>query len=418
MAGRLMEEDPYAYAHRIRGAPEQRPDHTFVGVPRSDEIRQADRDLEIFCLLAVQIDGHARFETEEVQRVAVQQLRVPVYEMGVSRLSDTAFLLRFDSREQKNNAKRLGFINIGHTKLSLLQWSRRISGSFSRFMYRARICIEGIPPHARNTEVVGKLLNDATFIDEFNCAKLKPKEEICVCLWAWTSDPDRLVKRATLQVAELVTLPEEGYAGFLEELGVPTNALRSGAPSLLNYNILIHLDCVEDYNSPPTSPSRRSGWSSISGIPNEDDDAGRIVRHPFHWSLGIPDGDDGVRRVPVHERLGDQGRPTSPPGGGGNGDLGLRQRPPSGPHDLGGGGLLAARSSSKEDRAAAAAAAAEIISGGGAISTLAPSSFGGPRETSESRRFKARRCHLLRQQSKRRQLTVSSLVKGTLPQAS
>ncbi|CAO2035919.1 unnamed protein product [Urochloa humidicola] len=336
MAARLMEEDPYAYVHRIRGAPEQRPDHVFVGVPRSDDIRQAERDLEIFSLMAVQINGHARFETEEVRKVLVRQLRVPVHELGVSRVSEASFLLRFDSRQQKNDARRLGFIEIGHTKLSLLPWSRRIGGTRTRFMYRVRLCIEGISKHARQIEIVGKLLNDATFIDEFNCPKLRQEEEICVCLWAWTSDPDRLAKEATLQVAEPVTLPEEGYAGFLEELGVPTNAIRSGAPGLLEYNVLIHLDCVEDYTSPPSSPSRVSEDSYISGVPNEDDDAGRIVRHPFLWYLGVPDGADGARRVPVHERLGGRGRPRSPPRGGGQGDMGLWQRPPSGAHDLGG----------------------------------------------------------------------------------
>jgi hypothetical protein len=41
-------------------APDLHPDHIRVGVPRSEAVRQAKQDLEIFSLLAVPLSAQAR----------------------------------------------------------------------------------------------------------------------------------------------------------------------------------------------------------------------------------------------------------------------------------------------------------------------------------------------------------------------
>ncbi|CAN6276982.1 unnamed protein product [Urochloa humidicola] len=335
-----MEEDGYVRAFLWNhGAPEHRPEHVTVGMHRTDAIQEEERDLEIFSLLAVQVDARFRLETDIVRREAVRQLRVPFHELGVARLSEATFLIKFGDQHQRNAAKNKA-LRIGHSGLQLMPWSRRVGAAneLSKYRFRVRLCIEGIPSHARQMETVAGLFNNPAFIDEFNCDKVKPEEESCVCLWAWTPNPDGFAKTGTLEIAEPVTLPEPGYAESLQDLGMPASALRFGAADLLKYQVIIHLDKVLDYATPLNSPSRRSVDSAISAVPDDEVEDQWPASHPFVWHLGVPDGVESPRRVSVHERLGGHERQGPPPrGGGGAGGAGggLHQRPPSGVYALG-----------------------------------------------------------------------------------
>ncbi|CAN6176449.1 unnamed protein product [Urochloa humidicola] len=332
------------YASWLPGAWGDRPAHVQAGVQRSDAIRAAERDLEIFALLAVQVDARARLDSRMVKHEAVRQFNVPSLEIGVSRISTATFLIRFDSQQQRNAAYRLGALRISRTALTLSPWKRQASAKavLSKFFYRVRVCIEGIPSHLRHAEAVASLFKVPVFIDDEQCVMEKIEEEECMCFWLWTADPDSIATAGTLQVEEPVVLPEEGYAESLMELGMPMGALRSEAAKAMDYEVLIHIDRVLDY-SPPLPRSRWSFDSPISGIPDEELEDEFPVVHPYDWRLGVPDASSvPEQRVSVHHRLGDRGRDRSPPRGGGAGgaggarDLGLRQVPPSGPHDLGG----------------------------------------------------------------------------------
>ncbi|CAN6234739.1 unnamed protein product [Urochloa humidicola] len=223
----MIEEDSYEMAfHWVHGAPGHRPAHVTVGAPRMDAIREEERRLEIYALLAVQVDARARLPAELAKREAVRQLRVPFHELGVLRLAEGMFLLKFNSQQQRNAARNQA-LHIGHTGLQLLPWSRRVGAAndLSKYRYCSRLCIEGIPSHARQPETIANLFNTPAFIDEFNCDKEKPEEEFCVCLWAWTSNPDGFAKTATLEIAELVTLPEVGYADSILDIGMLASAM-------------------------------------------------------------------------------------------------------------------------------------------------------------------------------------------------
>ncbi|CAN6380649.1 unnamed protein product [Urochloa humidicola] len=318
-----IDEDPYVFFNRIKGAPEYHPDHVQVGVPRSDAIRADERALEIYALLAVQMDASVQLPTEVVRREAIRQLEVPVHELGVSLLASYKFLLKFDGRDQRNAAWRKRILHVGHYNLSLLPWSRRVDGELSKFLFRARLCIEGVSGHARQPEVVASLFKSPVFIEEFNCQLEKPEEESCVRLWAWTSDPDGFAKTGTLQIAEPATLPEEGYVEMLEELGMPMLTRRRGPTGVMDYEVIIHVDRLFDYSDPPNYSSCKSVDSIQSGIPAGDDEESWPPYHNFVWHLGVPDVGVQRRRVPVQERLGRPVRQQLPPRDGGAGGLGL-----------------------------------------------------------------------------------------------
>ncbi|CAL4934038.1 unnamed protein product [Urochloa decumbens] len=333
-----MEED-YALYHRIR---EERPSHVLAGARRTEAIREEEQAMVDFALLAVQVDARVRLESERVRAEAVRQFHVPPYDLGVRRLSAASFLLHFDGQHQRDSARRLGALRVGPVRLQLLPWMRQVGAraELSQFFYHVRLCIEGVPVHARRPETIASLLPKPSFVDDLDCDVEKPEEEECYCLWIWTSVPAAIATAGMLQIEEPVVLPQAGYAEGLMELGMPMGALRIEPAKTLDYDVLIHVDHVLDYSPQPLRSSQRSPESPISGHSEDQPDRQWPLSIPFPWRLGVQDGltqRPELGRVSVHDRLGGRGRDRSPPRGGGSSGLGLRQVPPSGPHDLGAG---------------------------------------------------------------------------------
>ncbi|CAL4952547.1 unnamed protein product [Urochloa decumbens] len=326
-----MDEHGYVLYHRIR---DERPGHVRAGARRTDAIRDEEHALETYAILAVQVDASVRLDTERVKEEVVRQLRVPPYELGVKRISPAAFLLHFDWQLQRDNARRLGALRVGSVRLQLLPWKRQVGAraELSRFLYHVRVCIEGVPAHARQPETVASLFPKPSFVDDLDCDMEKPEEEECYCLWIWTPVPADIATAGTLQIEEPVLLPQAGYAESLMELGMPMGVLRIESAKTLDYDVLIHVDRVLDYTPVPRRPPQ-------SSLGSEEPEPQWPASYPFPWRLGVQDGPTGRRtgsgRVSVHDRLGGAGRDRSPPRGGGSSGLGLRQVPPSGPHDMG-----------------------------------------------------------------------------------
>ncbi|CAL4913002.1 unnamed protein product [Urochloa decumbens] len=338
-AATSMADDAYVLYHRIR---EERPGHVAAGARRSEAIREEERALQSLALLAVQVDASVRLDTDRVRQEAAHQFRIPAYDLIVKKISTASFLIRFEGEHQCNRARRLSVLRVGHVGLQLLPWKRQVGARavLSKFYYHVRICIEGVPAHARQPESVASLFPKLSFVDDLECDMEKAEEEECYRLWIWTSVPAEIPTTGTLHIEEPVQLPQQGYADSLIDLGMPMGALRIEQAKTSDYDVLIHVDRVMDYSPLPPVSSHGSPDSPISGHSDEAPEVEWPVRYPFPWRLGVPDGPgrsrSGQRRVSVHDRLGDRGRDRSPPRGGGSSGLGLRQVPPSGPHDLGG----------------------------------------------------------------------------------
>lgn len=119
-----MDEDGYAWSHRIPGAPAQRPEHVSAAVARSDDVRESERSRELLSLIAVQLDVVARIETNMVMAEAVGQLGLPYHDLGVERLAPSFFLLHFNTQQQRCDALRRGSLRVVHTELHFLPWTR------------------------------------------------------------------------------------------------------------------------------------------------------------------------------------------------------------------------------------------------------------------------------------------------------
>ncbi|KAG2586658.1 hypothetical protein PVAP13_5NG060405, partial [Panicum virgatum] len=294
----------------ISGDPGLRPERVVACAARTSAIRETEHEALLQGLLAVQMDARVPLDSEMVRRDALQQLRIPEHSLTVSKLREATFLLWFDRSELRNATLRRGPLMAGRTRLHIMPWSRQFGASDSKLMYRVRVCIEGVPAHATQEKIVAKLLPPFVFIEKFDYELVTENEKACMCLWVWAVDPDAIAKEGLLKLEE----PVEFRGGNME---LPV--VRAEVAQMLDYPVLIHLDRIVDYCTPPHSPSWRSFESATSGIPDDSVDVEWPVNHKLYWQLGIKDGQLGTRRILVHERLGERRRDRSPPGGGGGG---------------------------------------------------------------------------------------------------
>lgn len=232
------------------------------------------------------------------------------------------FLLRFESTDLRNAALANGGFYPSGASLRFMTWSRRFGATAGSLNFRARVCIEGLPGHAHQAETVAQLFITPSFVDEVDDNVEKEEEKSTFNLWIWTDAPSDLAVEGTLQIEEPIQLSDDFYLR-LGNMELPS--VREEAAKMLNYKVLIHLDCVIDY-SPPVNPVQ-VGF----GRPEDELTAQWPASYSFSWYLGVVDGlppEGRPRRVSAHERLGGRRDRSSPHGGAGGGGS-SSQQPPS-----------------------------------------------------------------------------------------
>jgi hypothetical protein len=132
----------------IPGEPERCSSGVVACVRRSAAVREAERDIMIHAMVAVQMDGAARLDCGTVLRGAADLLRIPEHSLQVSKLRSATFLVCFEAQAQRNTALGREVLVVGRTRLHLMPWTRQFGASACRLFYRVRVCIEGVPPHA------------------------------------------------------------------------------------------------------------------------------------------------------------------------------------------------------------------------------------------------------------------------------
>ncbi|CAL4896611.1 unnamed protein product [Urochloa decumbens] len=309
--------------------PYNRPDHVDVCAAWSPEIVAKVRRLELHALVGVQMDSRVGLTANQVHRDALRQLRIPDHFLKVKKLGQACFLLFFDDPAVRTSVLGFRSFDVENTSLHLMAWKREFGADSAKLRYKARLCFEGVSSHACSCEAVAPLIKHPAFVDRICEQRFEEKEKQCFCVWVWAENLDGLAKSGTLRIAQPVTAPED-YP--IQEEYMDAQFEREGPADSLKYDVLIHLDRVEDYHPLPHSPTHRSFESDISGTPNDEPEIQWPVRHIYVWHLGHKDGELVERRISVHDRLGLRSRDGSPPGGGGD-DGGRRRRmhvPPSG----------------------------------------------------------------------------------------
>ncbi|CAN6183133.1 unnamed protein product [Urochloa humidicola] len=323
--------DPYEFPP---GVVDFRPRRILAAAARSRELKEEERALERYTLVAVQRDSCVPLSCDVVLCAALQQLGIPEQELAVEGLSQAKFLLRFGSLQSRNMVLATPTFQAGSCVLNIMPWSRRIGAAVGRLRYRARVCLEGVPRHARNAAAVAQLFSNPSYIDEIDSVIEEEAERFTFNIWVWTDAPNDLALQGTLQIEEPLIFPEHCYSSMdsMELVFERDEPLKT-----FNYEVLIHLDRVLDYSPPSVNSRRSSSDSGNSGIPGFESPA---VEYPekfdFTWFLGVVDGERPPRRPSVQDRLGGRVEhpARSPPRGGNGRGLGLRQWPPASVHDV------------------------------------------------------------------------------------
>lgn len=305
----------------LPGAPHLRPDRVEGCALRTAAMREEERMLSASAVLAVAVDANVVPSCCQVEEAARRQFMLGQSKLEVTVSGKATFLLCFGDLRRRREVLAAGEpLFVDGNSFRILPWTRFSAAEASKFVFKARVCLEGVPRHAWQIEAVRSLFPPATSFEGVDHNTPEEKEAACFWIKLWTANLALIAKAGSLEIEEpmLQSPPPFQYP----ELGVEEEVLlqeRMGPVQTLKYQeILIHLDEVLDYSPLPDSPELGSQMSHISGIPSAGEAEEWPVGHTYAWSLGVPDGQRprARLRIPVQKKLGrpgDRRRDCSPP---------------------------------------------------------------------------------------------------------
>lgn len=204
------------------------------------------------------------------------------------------YLLTFTNPQHRSQVLQWqGALQLGRVTFYLAPWTRFRHASPAKMRYKVRVCLEGVPEHAWDVDSVTPLFDPATIIDGIDSEVRSEQESGCLRLWVWMDDIEKLRTSGCLQLEE----PRERGSPDMHfpEIGILEEApARWGMLGLLGSPVLIHLDHVIDFSTPPdsSSDSHGSDHSDVSGMPSEISSSfAWPSRWGYRWFLGFEDGD-------------------------------------------------------------------------------------------------------------------------------
>ncbi|RLN07986.1 hypothetical protein C2845_PM11G19550 [Panicum miliaceum] len=165
------------------GAPERRLERVTAGTEWTGELTAAERVVTIHALVAVQRDTRVRRTCETVHRDVLHQLCLPEHELTVVRLKPATFLLRFLSPQLHNKALAARVLFVGGISLRLMLWMKPVNAASRSSCFRVRVCLEGVPSHGHQIEIVRQLFRGPIFVDGVDDEREEDEEIGCFCLW-------------------------------------------------------------------------------------------------------------------------------------------------------------------------------------------------------------------------------------------
>jgi hypothetical protein len=178
----------------------------------------------------------------------------------------------------------------------------RLTGTeASKLPFKVRLCIEGIPHHARQEAAIRQLLPHDALLEGIDYNHRSDNKANCYCIVIWAKDPDLIVMEGSLCLEELPGRPHAAWH-FVNKAAINgVRRLHTGPVHRLSYEVLIHIDQVTHYRPPS---------AHLVDWPEEC--------HVLRWRLGYRDDwMHGRQHRAIHDRLGPHKRDHSPLAGGG-----------------------------------------------------------------------------------------------------
>jgi hypothetical protein len=225
--------------------------------------------------------------TLEVAYALSGQLRVPRFDVCVTRRDCNTFLAEFKLAMERDRAVGRGFINIGGSCLPIRPWRSAGGAAETVWWYHAKVTLEKIPMEAWNEDGVQLILRDACILDRLDshsAPAAREQSEFLTC-WVWMEDPDDLPRSVEY------TLFPRGAGRAFDVNGLPSPTRIPPSPPVGKKGedvVLVHLAGYEDWR-PRSSDTGGSGTTSDNG-------SSAPVWIPFTWVPGVLDGRPSASR--------------------------------------------------------------------------------------------------------------------------
>ncbi|KAK1663152.1 hypothetical protein QYE76_051311 [Lolium multiflorum] len=258
------------------------PHASLCVVRRSESMNNLEQRLR-FAMVAY-IGGNRPSVSCEQVSVALAAVGVPASAASVHLFAPEDFLVVFSSAEHRNRVAALPELVIEGAPLFFRQWNRQSQATQVSLGTKIMLAVEGLPPHAWETETVEDLLGKACAVVEIAPETRTRADMSLFKLSAWTSDLDSVPVARTLVVPEPAAAPPVGGPAV-----VGTVADSAGVVSL-RYKILVHVVAVEEEMS--LEERRRLPPSSGDHGRAAEEEAGGQARRcwrPRPWKRGAPD---------------------------------------------------------------------------------------------------------------------------------
>ncbi|KAE8782289.1 D-3-phosphoglycerate dehydrogenase, chloroplastic [Hordeum vulgare] len=239
-------------------------------VSRSVTIPSPEVDQAVFFLRNHAVTLSAADEVNASSPMAVgraleAQLVVPAHSLLVTAHHPGHFCVIFTQPAHQVNDVRHGSIRVDGASFTIASWHEHDHASFEALLLHVRVVIEGVPMQFWSVDEAEEILGKRVRVDRLDSRTLEHGHTKTFACWVWTNDIANIPTRHTLGV-----LPRG--AGRVEEMEgfSPPDRRVAPPPDTADYEMLIHVDRVEDW-APPSPRSSRSGQSGIPSSGSDDD---------------------------------------------------------------------------------------------------------------------------------------------------
>jgi hypothetical protein len=224
-------------------------------------------------------------------REALATVNIPEGEVSVHEYAPKDFLVVFAKAEHHNRVASLPSITHGGFCLFFRNWNRQAQAKHVALGTWVELVIEGIPPHACETEIVEDLLGKSCAVEEIAVETASRSDMASFKLSAWTSN------LPSIPMAKTLVIPEPAIEPPSTPLAAPSARKEPNLPAL-QYKVLIHIAKIEELVHASNGEASRA---DAPGAGRGDGTGGgggrRWISQPQPWQKGKPDrrGGHGTR---------------------------------------------------------------------------------------------------------------------------
>ncbi|XBJ10792.1 hypothetical protein VPH35_015589 [Triticum aestivum] len=269
--------------------PSRRPRSSNKMVVSSPAIEHAEYILRQHAVTLMAADRAHSTSPMVVGKAFDAQLRTPPHQLRVMAHHPEAFLVHFDLPAHRDNAVRRGVLKVEGCKYFIRAWNPDDHAAILKLTLHVCIIVKDLPMQLWSLEGAEEAFGDFGRIDRLDSRTNERGHTKTFACWLWAWDVAHIPTKRALWVVKRGAGRVDQILGFSPpEFNVPP------PPNVHRYDLLIHVDRVEDWT--PLSP--RSSHSGQSGLPSsgEEDDRPLPRTDPGTWVEGVEDGQSKNRR--------------------------------------------------------------------------------------------------------------------------